>query len=178
MSAEEDNIEPASQFTVGMAELAVSRNANATLCSSPLGASLGVVIYDPAVKVAGMLHSLLPASSIAPARAVDRPGMFLDTGMAALLARAQELGAKNERLQVFVVGGAQIMDESTAFNIGTRNYASLQAVLAQLGLQIYAEDVGGRTNRTMQISIATGEVRVKYSGQAKLKILCKPSTTT
>jgi len=177
MSAE-DQTEPASQFTVGLAELVVSRDPHATLCSSPLGACLGVVIYDPAVKVGGLLHSLLPASSIAPARAADRPGMFLDTGMAAMLERAVELGAKTGRLQVFVAGGAQIMDESNAFNIGTRNYASLRQLLAQMGLQIYAEDTGGRPNRTMQISLATGDVRVKYSGQAKMKSLCKPSTTT
>jgi chemotaxis protein CheD len=177
MSAENQN-EPASQFTVGLAELAVRRDQNATLCSSPLGACLGVIIYDPAVKVGGLLHSLLPASSIAPARAADRPGMFLDTGLAAMLERARELGAQTGRLQVFVAGGAQILDESTAFNIGTRNYAALKEALAQHGLQVYAEDVGGRTNRTMQINLATGDVRVKYSGQTRIKSLCKPSTTT
>jgi len=177
MSAE-DQTEHASQLTVGMAELAVSRDPNATLCSCPLGACLGVVIYDPAVKIGGLLHSLLPSSSIAPARAIDRPGMFLDTGLTAMLERAKELGAKTENLQVFVVGGAQIMDESTAFNIGTRNYAALKEVLAQLGLPIYAEDVGGRPNRTVQINLATGDVRVKYSGQARMKSLCKPSTIT
>jgi len=163
---------------VGLAELAVSHDPNVVLSTYPLGACLGVAIYDPAAKAGGLLHSLLPASSIDPKRAADRPGMFLDTGIAALLWRARELGARTENLQIFVAGGAQIMDETSPFNIGKRNYEVLTELLAGMNLKIYAEDVGGRNNRAMRINLATGEVRIKISGQAKFTTLCKPLTTT
>jgi len=165
--------EPTATVLVGMADLAVSQDASVTLCSHPLGACLGVAIYDPATKTGGILHSLLPTSNIDPLRAATRPGMFLDTGMAAMLARAQASGAKRENLMVYVTGGAQIMDDSIHFNIGKRNYDAFTEILSQLNLTIYAEDVGGRANRTMQLNLATGEVRLKYSGQAKMKVLCK-----
>jgi chemotaxis protein CheD len=165
--------EAASIFMVGLAEFAVSHEPNLVLCTYPLGACLGIAIYDPVVKVGGLLHSLLPASSIDPVRAANRPGMFLDTGIAAMLERARALGAKDENLQVFVAGGAQIMDESSHFNIGKRNYDVLTELLGKLNLKIHAEDVGGRTNRAMQLNTSTGEVRLKFSGQAHLKILCK-----
>jgi chemotaxis receptor (MCP) glutamine deamidase CheD len=51
-------------------------------------------------------------------------------------------------------------------------------LLAQMNLKIYAEDVGGRNNRTMRINVASGEVRIKFSGQAKFTTLCKPLTIT
>src|ERR1700728_1647232 len=114
----EDRIDAAANLMVGLADLAVSHDPNVVLSTYPLGACLGIAIYDPVAKVGGLLHSLLPASSIDPKRAADRPGMFLDTGLAALVWRARELGAKTENLQVFVAGGAQIMDETTPFNIG------------------------------------------------------------
>ena len=46
------------------------------------------------------------------------------------------------------------------------------------GLKIQAEQVGGMVNRTMHLNLATGEVRLKISGQAQETILCKNSTTT
>ena len=173
----EERTESTANLMIGLAELAVSRDPAHVLSTYPLGACLGIAIYDPIAKVGGLLHSLLPASSIDPKRAADRPGMFLDTGLAELLQRAGELGAQRERVRIFVAGGAQIMDETSPFNIGKRNYDVLTELLAQMNLKIYAEDVGGRTNRTMRIALATGDVRLKFSGQAKLITLCKPLTT-
>ncbi|MDB6023469.1 MAG: cheD [Pedosphaera sp.] len=163
---------------VGLAEIVVSRDPNLTLCTYPLGACLAIAIYDPVAKVGGLLHSLLPDSGIDPQRAAGRPGMFLDTGLAELLSRALELGATKENLWVFTAGGAQILDETAGFNIGKRNYEVLNLLLAQQGLNIRAQDVGGMTNRTMQLSLETGEVRLKFSGQVKLKLLCQKSPTT
>jgi len=159
---------------VALADLAVSKDQKVTLCSFPLGACLGVAIYDPEAKVGGLLHSLLPDSSIDPARAATRPGMFLDTGLAALWQQAQQLGAKKESLQLFVAGGALIMDDTGHFNIGLRNYNAFVELTGKMNLKIEAADVGGRTNRSLQLNLASGEVRLKFSGQAKMKTLCKP----
>jgi len=66
------------------------------------------------------------------------------------------------------------MDATGYFNIGAHNYEVLVELLAREGLKICATDVGGLANRTMQLDLATGEVRVKISGQPKAKVLCKP----
>jgi chemotaxis protein CheD len=170
--------EAAKNFMVGMADLMISQDQSFVLCTFPLGACLGIAIYDPVLKVGGVLHSMLPDSSIDPKRAAARPGMFLDTGLALLLEYAGNLKVKKENLLVYVAGGSQVMDETGCFNIGERNYAVLTGLLAHHGIKIHAEDVGGLTNRTMQLTVETGEVRLKFSGQAKMKILCKPSTIT
>jgi chemotaxis protein CheD len=168
-----ERFETPKHLIVGMADLMVTQDQNLVLCTFPLGACLGIAIYDPVVKVGGLLHSMLPDSSIDPKRAAARPGMFLDTGVALLLEYAGKLKAKKENLLIFVAGASEIMDETALFNIGKRNYAVLAGLLAQHGVRIHAEDVGGLTNRTMQLNLATGDVRLKFSGQPKLKILCK-----
>jgi chemotaxis protein CheD len=168
-----DRSEASRQFIVGMADLMVSQDQDLILCTYPLGACLGIAIYDPVVKVGGILHSMLPDSSIDPKRAVARPGMFLDTGLALLMEYAEGFKSKKEDLLIYVAGGCEVMDATTVFNIGKRNYAVLAGLLAIQGVKIHAEDIGGLTNRTMQLRLATGEVRVKFSGQAKSKTLCK-----
>jgi chemotaxis protein CheD len=163
---------------VGMADFVVIQDQNMLLCTHPLGSCLGLGIYDPVAKIGGVLHSLLPESEIDPARAVARPGMFIDTGLAAMLVRAKQLGAKLENLTVTVAGGARILDETSYFNIGHRNFEVLTELLAGLGLKLHAQEVGGLSNRAMQLNVVTGEVRLKISGQGKMKVLCKPLTNT
>ena len=166
--------EVARHFMVGMADLMVSQDQSLILCTFPLGACLGIAVYDPMVNVGGLLHSMLPDSSIDPKRAASRPGMFLDTGVGLLLEHARNLKARKENLLVYVAGASEVRDETTCFSIGRRNYAVLAALLGRHGAKIHAEDVGGLNNRSMQLNLATGEVRVKFSGQPKMKILCKP----
>ncbi len=167
-------IETAATFFVGIAELAVRRAEDVILQTHPLGAGLGIGIYDPATKVGGLWHALLPDSSIDAQRAAASPGMFLDTGLAELLKRAEELNANKDNLLVYVAGGGRIMDASGCFNLGARNHDVLVELLAWHRLKIHARDVGGLANRTMQLHLATGEVRLKISGQPKTKALCRP----
>jgi chemotaxis protein CheD len=168
-----EQTEAAEYFTVGMADLTVSQDHNTILCTFPLGACLGVAVYDPVMKVGGVLHSMLPDSSIDPNRATARPGMFLDTGLALLLKHAGNLKSKKENLLVYAAGGSQIMDDTAGFNIGKRNYEVFTELLAQNGLTLQAADVGGLTNRSLQLNLGSGEVRLRFSGQAKMKVLCK-----
>jgi chemotaxis protein CheD len=74
---------------------------------------------------------------------------------------------------VYVAGASEIMDETAHFNIGKRNYSVLAELLARQGLRVHAEDVGGLSNRTMQLNVGTGDVRLKFSGDARMRTLCK-----
>jgi chemotaxis protein CheD len=173
-----DQTEAAQSLLVGMADFAVVHNQSVILRTHPLGACLAVSIYDPVSKVGGLMHSLLPESGIDPARAASQPGMFLDSGLAAMLAQAAQHGAKLNNLNLCVAGGARILDETSYFNIGQRNFEVLSKLLADLGLKPLGQEVGGLSNRSMQINAGTGEVRLKISGEGRMKTLCKPLTTT
>ena len=165
--------EPENRFMVAMADLMVSQDQSLTLCTFPLKSLPGDRHSRPGRQGGRHLARHTARFGIGPKRAAARPGMFLDTGLARLLANAEALKVKKENLLVYVAGASEILDETTFFNLGKRNYTVLAGLLARHGVTIYAEDVGGRANRTMQLNLATGEVRVKIPGQARTKLLCK-----
>jgi chemotaxis protein CheD len=170
----EEQIPESVRVLVGPARLEVSDDPDAVLCTVPLGSGIGLVIYDPVAKVGGVLHSLLPASSLDPDKAITCPAMFLDAGLEILLGRLSQINAKSENIQVFAAGAAQMMGESPEFNIGLSNCDRLPPLLAEHNLTLHAQALGGRTNCSMELNLATGEVWLKYSGAEKLKKLCKP----
>jgi chemotaxis protein CheD len=163
---------------VGIAELAVSKEADAVLSAYALGSCLGVSMYDPVAKVGGLLHVMLPDSRLDPDRATAQPAMFIDTGIPALVKALEGLHAERGRLAVCVAGGAQLMDSTGAFNIGQRNTETLMNALQQLGLRVNAQQTGGQVNRSMFLRLASGEVLLKFSGQPGETVLCANSTST
>jgi chemotaxis protein CheD len=150
---------------VDIADLKVTNDANAALITYSLGSCIGVALWDPVAKVAGMLHYMLPESSISPEKAESNPAMFCDTGVPKLFKAAYELGAVKRRLVVKVAGGSQLLDDKGTFNIGKRNYLALRKIFWKNGVMIAAEDVGGSISRTMRLEIATGIVTLKTRGQ-------------
>lgn len=166
------------KVVVGLAEMVVSNNQNVTLTTYSLGSCLGIAVYDPVVKAGGLLQIMLPKSDIDPIKAAKHPAMFVDTGVPALFRAAYQLRAEKHRMLIVVAGGAQVMDDHGFFNIGARNYEALCGLFKEHSLRIHAEQVGGLVNRTLRLNLATGEVRLKVSGQTQETILCKNSTTT
>jgi len=161
------------KLVVGVGGLAVSNNQSMILATYSLGSCLGVTIYDPVSHAGGMLHAMLPDSSINAAKAAEQPAMFVDTGIGALFRAAYALKAEKYRMRICVAGGSQFLDKTGFFNIGQRNIAQLIQLLDRHGLSIDARDVGGLVSRTVHLHLNTGEVRVKSSGQSEEQILFK-----
>ncbi|MGD8450376.1 MAG: chemotaxis protein CheD [Phycisphaerae bacterium] len=150
---------------VDIADFAVSADPAAGLITYSLGSCLGVSIWDPVVRVGGMLHYMLPESSLSPEKAKSNPAMFCDTGIPRLFRAVYELGGVKSRLVVKVAGGSQLLDDNGTFNIGKRNYLALRKIFWKNGVMISGEDVGGSVSRTVKLHIATGQVTVKTRNQ-------------
>lgn len=153
------------QIVVGIGEYQVSDDPEAVLVTFSLGSCVAVTVYDPMVKVGGLLHLMLPESDINPLRAKEKPGMFADTGIPLMLDECLRLGAQKARLQVKVAGGAEMLDSSGFFMIGKRNLTAVRKILWQNGLFIVRQDVGGNVNRSVFFELSTGKVTVKISGE-------------
>jgi chemotaxis protein CheD len=153
------------QTTVGISEFIVSQQKDEVLVTYALGSCLGVTIFDPVAHVAGMIHCMLPLSSIDKNKAQDRPAMFIDTGIPLLFKQAYELGAKKDRMIVKVAGGSRIHDDNGHFKIGERNYITLRKILWKNNVLIKSEDVGGSISRTLYMEVSTGRVTIRTSGQ-------------
>jgi chemotaxis protein CheD len=161
---------PSVKLVVGMADLKVSSSASDQIITYALGSCLGVVVYDAVAGVGGMLHVMMPESQIDPRKAAANPYMFVDTGIPQLFKQCYALGAKKERLEVRVAGGAYQGEDESAdrFQIGKRNFIALRKLLWKNGVMIKAHDVGGvQRSRTMDLAMGTGDVTVKCNGVAQ-----------
>ena len=130
-----------------------------------LGSCIGVALHDPQSGVGGMLHYQLPSATMDQEGAQKKPLMYADTGMTHLLTHMEGMGAKRKRMQVKIAGGAQIMNDAKAFQIGKRNYAAIRQFLWKNGMFINAEDVGGKSARNLYLRIADGKTMIKQQGK-------------
>ena len=153
------------KIIVGVGGLAVSNDRSVVLSTYSLGSCLGIAAYDPVARAGGLLHAMLPDSSINRAKATAQAAMFVDSGIPALFRALYQLRADKHRIIISVAGGAKFMDDTGFFNIGQRNFEALLSVLGPHQLSIEAKQVGGLVSRTMHLYVETGEVRLRASGQ-------------
>jgi len=137
------------------------------LVTHALGSCLGLMIYDPAVKVGGLLHAMLPLSRINPQKAEANPFMFVDTGVPELFKSVYEMGGQKARLVVKAAGCGQPLGNNEMFKIGERNYTVLKKLLWKNGVLLESEDIGGNASRTVHFEISTGQVMISSSGTKK-----------
>lgn len=151
---------------VGIADMVVSNAQDEILVTYALGSCLGVVIHDPVAGVGGLLHAMLPSSSVDSSKASANPARFVDTGVPTLFKTAYRLGAVKERIVVKVVGGASIANAGAGdtFQIGKRNLIALKKLLWKNGVMVRAHETGGTASRTVSLDVASGRTVVKSQG--------------
>jgi chemotaxis protein CheD len=156
---------------VNNSEMKISRNPVETLVAFSIGSGIGITAHDPVCGIGGMLSFLLPDSSrangINPARV---PFMFADTGIPTFLDELYANNVRCDRLKVVIAGGAHILDQNGAFNIGQKNIAALKASLDTYNLRIYHENTGGTNSRTLSLEIGSGRSSIKIFGEAEEKV--------
>lgn len=146
--------------TVGISECIVSRDRDAGIVTHALGSCIALIVYDPVVHVGGLLHYMLPESSMDPAKAQRQPFMFADTGIPLLFRTAYQFGAVKERIKVTALGGAQSSQAADSFQIGKRNTMAMRKILWKAGVLLHYEDVGGTAPRTARMELDSGRVLV------------------
>lgn len=154
------------KHVVGVADMRISASSEDSLVTYALGSCLGVTIHDPVAHVGGLLHVMLPLSTIDPAKAAENPSMFVDTGLPKLFLESYKIGARKERLVVKVAGGAcaNPSGKEDYFHIGKRNLIMLRQLFWKNGVLINGMDVAGSISRTMSLDIRTGEVLIRSNG--------------
>jgi chemotaxis protein CheD len=159
-----DGVEPPRspvRHVIGIGELAVTADRNSMIATHAVGSCIAVCVFDAAAGVAGMLHYLLPESSINPERAREHPCVFADTGIPLLFQTAYRHGLVKHRAVVKLIGGAE-MPQTTGgwFNTGRRNLLAARNLLWRNGVFVAAEDVGGTDARTVHMSAANGRLQI------------------
>ncbi|RYZ09569.1 MAG: chemotaxis protein CheD [Myxococcales bacterium] len=154
---------------VGIADMVISSSRRDLVLTYALGSCLGVCVWDPVVRVGGLLHLMLPQAAMAPEKAAENPLMFADTGIPKLFLGSYALGAKKERLVVVVAGGASFNSkEDDDMAIGQRNIAMLRKLMWKNGVLLKKHELGGTEPRNMSLDIGTGEVSVAFGKDTRV----------
>jgi chemotaxis protein CheD len=150
-------------ITVMVGDMQTGRNGD-LLVTHALGSCLGLMVFDPVAKVGGLLHAMLPLSSINPEKAKGNPAMFVDTGVPLLFKTLYEMGAVKDRMMVKAAGCGNPMGKNEIFKIGERNYTVLKKLLWKNNILLKAENVGGTASRTIHFEVESGTVWLSCKG--------------
>ncbi len=153
-----------SDLIVGIADLKISKNGSDVLVTYALGSCIAISVYDPIAGVGGLLHYMLPDSTLDVRKAKDNPAMFADTGIPALFKACYGLGAEKKRMIVKAAGGASILDDTNFFRIGQKNIMAMRKIFWKNNVLIAAEDTGANHNRTVRLDLKSGKTFIRTSG--------------
>ena len=150
---------------VGMADLKVCKCPDA-LTTLGLGSCVGVALYDPVTKVSGLLHCMLPDSTLIKNN--SNIAKFADTGIDELIRQMTLLGCNKSRLVAKIAGGAQMFAinvNNDSLKVGGRNAMAAKKKLREHHIRILAEDCGLNYGRTVEFYSETGDYVIKAVGK-------------
>lgn len=150
---------------VGIGDMKILRQEG-TLITYSLGSCVGITLYDPMIKLGGMLHIMLPQAG---AQGDKTPFKFADTGIREMLRKMAVFGGMKSRYVCKIAGGAQMFQMTGPIgNIGERNLVVVRKILQEERIRISGEEVGKNIARTMLLDVVTGEVKVRTMGHREI----------
>ncbi|MBQ9493199.1 MAG: chemotaxis protein CheD [Oscillibacter sp.] len=152
------------KLTVGIADMKMLQ-WDGELITYALGSCIGICLYDPGVKLAALIHIMLPINMEAGRKNTMK---YADTGIRETLRQMEARGARKNRIVAKIAGGAKMFEVSGSSglgNIGQRNIESVHMNLRREGIRIVSENVGGSVARTLSFFPATGQGQIRAYGQ-------------
>ncbi len=155
------------KLVVGIADMKMAKGMG-MLVTYALGSCIGICLYDPAIRLAALIHIMLPLNMETGRKS---PLKYADTGIRETLREMERRGASKSRLTAKIAGGARMFDVGgggSLGNIGQRNIESVHMTLRREGIKLLKEDVGGTTARTLLFDAATGQCCVRSYGKPEV----------
>lgn len=149
---------------VGMADMNVTCSPG-ILTTLGLGSCVGIALYDPITKVAGLAHIMLPDST--QIKNNYNVAKFADSASIRLVNDMVRAGARKSSIKAKIAGGAQMFAfESTneAMRIGDRNVEAVIKMLNMLKIPIVGRHTGENYGRTIELYSETGDLVIKTIG--------------
>ena len=140
---------------VGIAQMDVAKSPD-TIRTSGLGSCVGVILYDESKKIAGLIHVMLPDSSLGRTEALN-VAKFADTGIRAMIDVLKLEGVQKFKLKAKIAGGAQMFQftsDQASMRIGPRNVEAVKQELKRNGT-VGCRRYGGNSGRTIEFHPST-----------------------
>lgn len=123
-----------------------------------LGSCVSACMRDPVAGVAGMNHFLLPSTDRSDLDLTARYGVH---AMELLINGLLRAGARRQRIEVKLFGGANLMQSRTDNNVGHNNARFALAFVKQEGLGLVSQDLFGHEPRKIWYFPDTGKVMLR-----------------
>ncbi len=142
---------------VGIADMNVVK-VPGTIRTAGLGSCVGAILYSQEKGIAGMVHVMLPESSLSKTSEFNK-AKYGDTAIEELIKMLEKQGVRASTLKAKIAGGAQMFQfSSTALEvmrIGLRNTEAVKEQLKRFRIPIVAQDTGGNSGRTIEFDPKT-----------------------
>jgi chemotaxis protein CheD len=127
------------------------------LVTTIVGSCVALCLWDPVRRVGGAAHYLLAAGN------GDGPAScrYGDVAIRTLLQKMAELGCQPSLLQAHVLGGACMFKAWRGHNLGATNVEIARLLLAENGIPIVTEQVGGERGRKVVFSTSSGALETR-----------------
>jgi chemotaxis protein CheD len=135
-------------------------SAEACYVTTILGSCVAVCLWDGHAGVGGVNHFLLP---YCPADAALANARFGNVAMARLIERLIALGARRDRLQAKVFGGACVIEafRGSGRHLGEKNVEMAMGALEEAAIPVVSRDVGGHHGRKLVFDTGEGAAWVR-----------------
>ena len=155
-----------SKSVIGIADMKFAQKEG-VLITYALGSCIGICLYDPVIKLGGLLHIMLPLNMETGRK---NPLKYADTGFNEMLKKMTSMGANKARMTAKIAGGAKMFEVNggSLGNIGQRNIESVRMQLKKHGIRLLKEDVGGSVARTMLFDVSNGMACIRSYGRPEL----------
>ena len=135
-----------------------------------LGSCVGIALRDPATKIGGLAHIMLPDSTAIRNSHLNL-AKFADTGIEELVKQMEALGARRNRIVAKIAGGATMFaiqgNGNSLGQVGDRNVEATIAKLKELKIPILARDTGANYGRTVVFFPENGDFHIRAVGKAE-----------
>ncbi len=146
------------QISIHIGEYHASRDP--AVIHTVLGSCVAVCLFDPANRIGGMNHILLPGN--ADMKKFNRSARYGINAMQLLINRIMNLDGDRYRLVAKVFGGGNVISSITGKNaIGEKNVSFALELLQKEKIRVVSKDVWGNVSRKIYFHTDTGEVFVK-----------------
>jgi chemotaxis protein CheD len=136
-------------------------DSSPTKLSAVLGSCVGVALVDTSTGIGGLAHVMTPSSK---GKLEKSPSQYADRAVPALVEALVRAGAARQKLQAKIAGGANVLNigkQSHILKIGEQNADNVKASLAEEGIPLISEDIGGSVARKMRVDLSNFEVKTK-----------------
>jgi chemotaxis protein CheD len=135
--------------------------ARAGAVTTVLGSCVSTCLWDPAARIGGMNHFMLPGDTANPDSPWAASARFGVYAMEVLINEMLRLGADRRRMVAKVFGGARLLAGFDKLDVGAKNSGFVLEFLQVEGIRVLAQDLLGVSPRKVHFFVDSGKVQVK-----------------